>query len=168
MLKEADEEVDLFDQRASDPGKSRSVGAELSEGIIRIMDRRFFLKMTGLAAAAGAIEVLPVAAQGRRDELVGAYGLGSEALPEAARPLPAMQAPGTYLITGRVRLQEPVVEISGVTNAQQISWSDVGRTGSPVAGFTSFEYFDKPWSMPEIRVRGGQLEELAVVPVDIG
>jgi hypothetical protein len=39
---------------------------------------------------------------------------------------------------------------------------------SPVAGFTSFEHFDKPWSMPRIRVRGGQLEEVAVVRLDIG
>jgi hypothetical protein len=67
-----------------------------------------------------------------------------------------------------VRLEEPVVEISGVTNAQQISWSTVEQMRSPVAGFTSFEYFDKPWSMPEIRVRGGKLEQVTVVRVDIG
>jgi hypothetical protein len=125
------------------------------------MERRLFLKLTGLAAAAGAFEVLPVAAQ-------GVYGLGSETQLEAASPQPALQAPGTYQITGRVRLQEPVVEISGITNAQQISWSRVGGTRQPVAGFSSFEVFDKPWSMPEIRVLGGQLEAVTVVPVLIG
>src|SRR3982074_2057197 len=111
------------------------------------MDRRVFLKLSAFAAAAGAFDVLPVAAQSAQ---------------------PALQAPGTYQITGRVRLQEPVVEISGVTNAQQISWSAVEQMRSPVAGFTSFEYFDKPWTMPEIRVRGGTLEHLAVMRVDIG
>ena len=110
------------------------------------MDRRLFLKLTGFVAAAGALEVLPVAAQGVQ---------------------PALQAPGAYQITGRVRLQAPQVEISGVTNAQQISWSASDRTSAPVAGFTSFEYFDKPWRMPDIRVTGGQLEALSVVPIDI-
>jgi hypothetical protein len=107
------------------------------------MDRRLFLKLTGVAAVAGAFDVLPVAAQ--------------------SAP-PALQAPGMYQFTGRVRLQEPVVEISGLTNAQQISWSHV----SPVAGFTSVEYFDKPWLMPRIRVSGGQLQEVMVVPIDFG
>ncbi len=81
-----------------------------------MMDRRFFLKLTGFVAVAGALE-------------------------------------------------EPLVEISGITNAQQISWS---RGLAPqMASFTSFEYFDQPWRMPEIRVRGGQLEALAVVPIDL-
>jgi hypothetical protein len=114
-----------------------------------MMDRRLFLKLTGLSGlvgAAGALGGMPVAAQ--------------------TRP-PQMQTPGTYQITGRVRLEEPLVEISGITNAQQISWSGAGTTRPPTAGFTSFEYFDRPWSMPEIRVRGGRLEALAVVPMDI-
>jgi hypothetical protein len=66
-----------------------------------------------------------------------------------------------------VRLQEPLVEISGITNAQQISWS-AGAISSPVATFTSFEQFEQPWQMPEVRVRGGQLEALSVVPLDFG
>ena len=48
----------------------------------------------------------------------------------------------------------------------QISWSNSDGARSPVAGFTSFEYFDKPWRMPEIRVNGGRLEALSVVPID--
>ena len=111
------------------------------------MDRRIFLKLSAFAAAAGMFDVLPAAAQSVE---------------------PALQAPGTYQITGRVRLEEPVVEITGVTNAQQISWSGVDGMNSPVAGFTSYEYFDKPWSMPRIQVRGGQLEDVAVVRLDIG
>jgi hypothetical protein len=105
------------------------------------MDRRLFLKVTGLVAAANALNVLPVAAQSSPAEML---------------------APGAYQITGRVRLQDPLVEISGITNAQQISWS----AGAPqVASFSSFEYFDKPWTKQTVRVRGGQLEELAVAPV---
>jgi hypothetical protein len=66
-----------------------------------------------------------------------------------------------------VRLQEPLVEISGITNAQQVSWS-AGSLRSGLASFTSFERFDEPWQMPDIRVRGGQIETLAVVPLDFG
>lgn len=110
------------------------------------MDRRLFLKVTGLVAAASALDVLPVAAQ-------------------QSRPPEMLMPPGAYQITGRVRLQDPLVEISGITNAQQISWS----AGAPqMASFSSFEYFDKPWTKQTVRVRGGQLEELAVAPVDLG
>jgi hypothetical protein len=110
-----------------------------------MMDRRFFLKLTGLVAAASALDVLPVAAQGR--------------------PVETLQPPGAYQITGRVRLQAPLVEISGISNAQQISWS----AGAPtMASFSSFEYFPEPWSKPSVQVRGGQLEALAVTPVYLG
>ena len=121
------------------------------------MNRRFFLKVTGFAAAAGALfEVSPVAAQSfspQRDD---------------GTPVPATYAPGTYQISGRVRLFEPNVEISGVTNAQQISWSDDSRDGPRLAGFTSFETFDGPWRLPALRVRGGHLESVAVVPINLG
>ena len=33
--------------------------------------------------------------------------------------------------------------------------------------FTTFEQFDRPGLTPEIRVRGGRLESLAVVPIDL-
>jgi hypothetical protein len=122
------------------------------------MDRRFFLKLTGFAAAVGAVDVTSVAAWGRPAALTAA--------PAANLP-PAMQAPGTYQITGRVRLEQPLVEISGIANAQQISWSGVAGSEPPVAGFTSFEHFDQPWSAPRIQVRGGQLEALAVLPLEI-
>lgn len=71
--------------------------------------------------------------------------------------------PGLYQITGRVRLHQPVVEISGITNAQQISWAG---TSPSVASFSSFEEFHSPWPMPRITVTGGQLEAVSVVPVD--
>jgi hypothetical protein len=125
-----------------------------------MIDRRFFLKLTGFVAAATALDALPVAAQGDADEVPGAAGV-------SGGQTPIVRAPGTYQVSGRVRLQEPVVEISGITNAQQISWSP-GAISSPFASFTSFERFEQPWLMPEIRVRGGQLEALSVLPLDFG
>jgi hypothetical protein len=114
------------------------------------MDRRLFLKLTAAAAAAGALQ---------------------PALPVAARALPGpavepLRAPGTYRISGRVRLREPLVEISGITNAQQITWSGAAAAGW--ASFSSFEHFDEPWRLPRIRVRGGQLGAVAVVPIELG
>jgi hypothetical protein len=110
------------------------------------MQRRVLLKLTGCAMVAGAL------------------GAG------AARLAPGMERAtlrpaGSYEISGRVRLQEQNVEISGISNAQQISWSP-GSLRSPVATFTSFERFDQPWQMPEVRVRGGQLEALSVRGLD--
>jgi len=91
----------------------------------------------------------------------------TEADDGALRVAPELQPAGTYEVSGQVRLIEPFVEISGITNAQQISWS-AGSLSTPVVGFTSFEQFDTPWGMPEIRVRGGKLEALTVRPVDFG
>ena len=125
-----------------------------------MIDRRFFLKLTGFAVAANAVGALPVAAQGSADDASGGTA-------DVDAPTSILQAPGTYQLSGRVRLDEPLVEISGITNAQQISWSP-GSIRSPFASFTSFERFEQPWLMPEIRVRGGQLEALTVLPLDFG
>jgi hypothetical protein len=125
------------------------------EGDDRIMNRRIFLKLTGLVAAtAGALQVVPAAAQGIVDR--PREGFTSDG---------ALQEPGLYQITGRVRLDEPFVEISGIANAQQITWSGLGGAMPRVAGFSSFETFDRPWAMPDVQVRGGTLEALSVMPV---
>jgi hypothetical protein len=115
------------------------------------MDRRLFLRLTGLVAAATAIKVPTVAAQTRAGD----------------QALPTLYAPGAYQITGRVRLEEPLVAITGIANAQQISWADLDRIGAPSASFTTFESFDRPWQTPDIVVRGGKLEALQVVPLDV-
>ena len=131
-------------------------GARAVDGERRI-ERRTFLKLSGYVVAASALSssVLPavVAAESEVDD--GA----------ATRVAPALQPPGTYELSGQVRLIEPLVEISGITNAHQISWSP-GSLSTPVTGFTSFEYFDRPWRIPEVRVRGGRLEALTVRPVE--
>jgi hypothetical protein len=111
------------------------------------IDRRLFLKMTGVVAIAGSLPAL--ASWSERANTAD------------------VQPPGTYLISGRVRLEQPTVQISGITNAQQISWSP-GSLSTPVASFSSFERFETPWRMPEIRVSGGQLEALRVVPLAFG
>ena len=130
------------------------------------MDRRVFLKLTGLVAAAGALQELPVAAEGRPGAVLGERAHDLELASVAAGPRLTIREPGTYRIFGRVRLQEPSVEISGMTHTQWISWSEAAGSEGPVAGFTTFEHFDRPGMTSAIRVRGGSLEALAVVPVD--
>jgi hypothetical protein len=64
-------------------------------------------------------------------------------------------------------LDDSHVAISGISNAQQISWADLARVDAPIASFSSYEVFDTPWRMPDIRVEGGRLESVAVVPVQL-
>jgi hypothetical protein len=132
-----------------------------------MMDRRGFLKLTGLVAVASASQALPVAAAPRPDAALAerAPDLAGASVPSGTRL--AIQEPGTYRISGRVRLQEPQVEISGITHTQRISWSGVQGSERPVATFTTFERFDGPGMTPAIHVRGGQLEALALLPVDL-
>jgi hypothetical protein len=120
------------------------------------MDRRIFLKLTGMVAAtAGALGVVPAAAQVIVDRPRERLAVESP-----------LYAPGLYQVQGRVRLDEPLVEINWITNAQQITWAGEGVGTVPrVAGFSSFETFDRPWRMPDVQVRGGTLEAVSVVPV---
>ena len=130
------------------------------------MDRRGFLKLTGLIAAASALDVVPVAA---------AAAPSHAALAEPARDLGVATAstvsrlgirePGLYQVSGRVRLEAPLVEIGGIANSQQISWSGAEGAESRVASFVSFEQVDRWGAAPSISVRGGRLESLSVVPV---
>jgi len=115
-----------------------------------MIDRRFFLKLTGAAGVvAAATSALP--------RFAYALDEGDETL----------GAPGLYQISGTVRLRESHVVISGISNAHQISWSP-GSLSSPLASFTSFEQFDAPWRMPEIRISGGDLEAVKVTPIVFG
>jgi hypothetical protein len=134
-----------------------------------MMDRRLFLKLTGLVAAASAFEALPVAAAGapRAEAAVTSARAVDPAASAPSVQRLAIREPGTYQISGLVRLEEPVVDISGITNSQRISRSEVEGAELPVAAFTTFEYFDRPGLTPPISVRGGALETLAVVPIDL-
>jgi hypothetical protein len=77
-----------------------------------------------------------------------------------------VREPGTYRISGRVRLEAPRVEIGGIAHPRQISWSGAGER--PVAEFTTFERFDTPGLTAAIHVRGGQIEALTLQAVDLG
>jgi hypothetical protein len=130
-----------------------------------MVNRRGFLKLTGLIAAASAFEALPVAAEpkplGGATESVRAL----DAAPRAAATRLAVREPGTYLVTGAVRLQAPVAEITGIAASQRVSWSHADGAGPPLVRFTSVEQVDAPGGAPTIRVVGGRLESLSVVPL---
>ena len=59
----------------------------------RMIERRFFLKLTGCLVAGSALEALPVFARAYADDAPGAAAVVE------APPL-ILQAPGTYRITG--------------------------------------------------------------------
>jgi hypothetical protein len=132
------------------------------------MDRRVFLKLTGLLAAASAFEALPVSAAGPLETASAAAepvrDLISVTRPSVAR-LRIGEA-GAYQITGTVRLDAPTVEISGVANSQTISWGGMAGAERPVVSFTSFEEYAGPGLTPEIRVSGGQIESLSITRLD--
>ena len=130
------------------------------------MERRVFLKLTGLVAAASALEALPVAAAPRPEAALPGRAPDRALASVSPGARLAVREPGTYRIVGRVRLDEPLVEISGITHPQRISWSGGEGPEGPVAGFTTFEHFDRPGMTPPIHVRGGHLEALALQPVD--
>ena len=128
------------------------------------MDRRVFLKVTGFVAAASAFDALPVAAAEPPASASAepVRDLGAASRPSVAR-LRVREA-GLYQISGTVRLDAPTVEISGITNSQQITWS--GSGDSPLASFTSFERYASTGLTPEIQVRGGRLESVSITPVE--
>ena len=120
------------------------------------MNRRMLLKVTGLAAIVGAAVTLPRADE-RRAAVVASVPSSTYL---------TMHEPGTYRISGRVRLDAPLVEISGITHTQRISWSGLARVERPIASFTTFEHFDGLEMTRTIRVRGGHLEGVTAVPMD--
>jgi len=131
-----------------------------------MMERRVFLKLTGLLAAASAFDALPVSAAGLAEAVPAE---ASHDLVPASRPAVArlrIGEAGSYQITGTVRLDAPQVEISGITNSQQISWSGAEGAERPLATFTSFEQFGGPGLTPEIQVSGGRIESLSIVRLD--
>jgi hypothetical protein len=132
------------------------------------MDRRDFLKVTGVLAAAGALEALPA-----RAEQLGS--LSGSLSPERANGLAPIAGAdhaaltvgqvGLYQVTGRVRLEAPRVEILGLANRQSISWSGRGAE-KPVTSFTTFIYLDQPNVTRTIVVQGGSIESLSTTLVD--
>jgi hypothetical protein len=120
------------------------------------MNRRALLKVAGLMVVGGTVVTLTRAGASRPDM--------AASVPDGTRL--TIHEPGTYRITGRVRLDAPQVEISGITHTQRISWSNRDRSAQPTAGFTTFEHFDGPEMTRTIHVRGGRLESVTAEPMD--
>ena len=129
------------------------------------MDRRGFLKLTGLMAAASALDVVPVAAASPSYAALAEPSRDLSAAPAATVTRLGIREPGLYQVSGLVRLEAPLVEIGGIANAQQISWSGAEGAEPRVAGFVSFEQVDRWGAAPSISVRGGRLESVSVVSV---
>lgn len=129
------------------------------------MDRRLFLKLTGLVAAASALDALPVSAAPLPDAAPKERSRTIEAISAPTTTRVSVREPGLYRITGQVRLDAPQVEIGGISNTQTISWSGPAGAERQVASFTTFEQIDRLSLAPEIRVTGGQLEALSIVPI---
>jgi hypothetical protein len=134
-----------------------------------IVDRRLFLKLAGFAVAASAFEAQPAAAAAVPTvaaEPVRQLGAASPASAGASSVRWNIRTPGTYLISGTVRLDAPLVEISGIANTKTISWSGLPGETAPVTSFLTYEQFDRPGLTPDIQVRGGRIESLSITPVD--
>ena len=132
------------------------------------MDRRVFLKLTGFAAAAGALGALPTSAVAA--PLAPAMTTSARDLVVAPRLTVtrlAIREAGEYRVSGTIRLEASTVEISGISNSQQISWSGAAGQAPMVVSFTSFEHYDGLGAAPSLSVRGGELESLSIVPVDL-
>ncbi|MFN8524636.1 MAG: twin-arginine translocation signal domain-containing protein [Chloroflexota bacterium] len=130
------------------------------------MDRRDFLKVTGLAAAAPALVALTAPQDAHAQALSPVIDPVAAPSPVSIAPL-RIGSPGTYRVFGTVTLEAPVVQISGLEHDQSISWSS-GATSTPMtASFTSIEQIDSLAEAPAVRVTGGQIQALSVVPVDL-
>ena len=131
------------------------------------MNRRAFLQLAGLVAAASALDTLPAAASGRASATSAeiARGVGSGASPVVTRL--SVTEPGLYQVSGRVRLQESLVQIGGITNSQTISWAANARTSAQMASFTSFEQVGAAGQLPAIEIVGGVLEDVSVMRLDL-
>src|SRR5687768_6401900 len=101
-----------------------------------MLKRRTFLKLTGIAMAGQALGAATLA--GSPTASFGVPTASAAVLPPIAstRKL-TISEPGDYLISGVVRLHGPSAQISGITNSQQISWSNNGP--APLVSFTSLE-----------------------------
>jgi hypothetical protein len=126
------------------------------------MDRRLFLKLTGLVAAASAMEALPASAESLAELAVAERARALPAVTSTVAPRIAVRERGTYQINGVVQLEQPVVEITGAGATQRISR---GGSASDTVPFTSYVTFTGPGLTPEITVTGGRVVSLDVTPL---
>jgi hypothetical protein len=128
------------------------------------MDRRQFLKVTGLVAATAALGSVPAAsaAAATLDAVSVDSVRNLVAVPTVTVTRLAMRTPGDYKVSGLVRFDAESVSIDGLANSQQISRSPDAPT---VVAFTSFETYDGSGPAPAVTVTGGRIESLTVTPV---
>jgi hypothetical protein len=129
-----------------------------------MMKRRTFLKLTGIAMTGQALGAASFVGSP-----VASFGTVPSASAAVLPPVTstrriAIAHAGSYQISGLVRLQAPTVEISGITNSQQISWSST-QGEAPLVSFTSQETYDRPGLTPEIHVLGGRIESVTATPL---
>ena len=137
------------------------------------MERRGFLKLTGMltvsgAAGTAALSRLSNPLVSGRTSPEPSQERGTTAPMSGGAPWIDIAEAGMYRISGQVRMEGPVLEISGITNAQQVSRSFTDGAPVAVVEFSSMEYFTRPGRMAEITVRGGQLKALSATPMNFG
>lgn len=129
-----------------------------------MLKRRTFLKLTGIAAAGQALGAASLV--GSHAALGGTPSVSAAGLsPVSSTMRLRLTEPGTYLVSGQVRIMAPTVEIAGITNAQQLSWSGIAPSEMPLASFSSYEMITSPNALSEVRVVGGKIESLTATPV---
>jgi hypothetical protein len=127
-----------------------------------MLKRRTFLKVTGIAMAGQALGAATLAGSP-----IASFGVPTA----SAAVLPPMVSsrrltitePGEYQISGFVRLHAPSVQITGISNSQQITWSNDGP--APLVSFTSLESYTRAGATSTVQVLGGQIESVSVTPM---
>lgn len=126
------------------------------------MDRRLFLKLTGFAAAATALEAMPASAAVRSQAAVIERADALPIVTTVTAPRIAIHERGTYQISGLIQLNSSEATISSGAMSQRISR---GGAASGVAPFTTFATIDSPSLTPEIIITGGHVLSLDATPI---
>ena len=127
-----------------------------------MLKRRTFLKVTGAALAGQALGATAIA--GSSMVPFGVPSASAAVLPGVVSTQRlTISEPGEYEVSGFVRLQAPSVQITGISNSQQITWSNDGP--APLVSFTSMESYARAGAVSTIQVLGGQLESVSIRPM---
>ena len=127
-----------------------------------MLKRRTFLKVTGAALAGQALGAAAIA--GSPTASFGVRTASAAVLPGVVSTHRlTISEPGEYEVSGFVRLQAPSVQITGISNSQQITWSNDGP--APLVSFTSMESYARAGAVSTIQVLGGQFESVSIRPM---
>jgi hypothetical protein len=126
------------------------------------MDRRLFLKLTGMAAAATALEALPASAAVPPQAPAVERAQALPAVTSTTAPRIAVRERGTYQISGLIQLDATEVTVISGGMSQRISHGGGIGTTAP---FSTFAAIDGPGLTPEIVVTGGRVLSLDATPI---